>query len=103
MRGTTNAVPAASGGLKVIASGDYLASTPGITINFGTQAKYVLVCYLGSAPFGEPNAVLLSSEYSSSVYTNGCQVSLSNGGGTLNGTVSSSSNLNGHLVYLALG
>ena len=98
MNGATNAAPAAGGGLKVIASGDYELSGGSESVTFSSAPSVVIVTVSASTPFGTPDTAVLYSGYATTCSLQGVQTSLSgNRLSLLNADAGQ------HATYLALG
>ena len=63
MRGTTNAVPAAAGGLKGIASGQLSAASSATTVTLPQPAQLVIVCAHSSEDVGNSAVIVRGGRF----------------------------------------
>ena len=64
MNGGTNAVPAASGGLKVIASGQLSAASSATTVTLPQPAQLVIVCAYSAEDVGNSAVIVRGGRFS---------------------------------------
>ena len=72
MRGSTNAVPAAGGGLKVIASGQLAGASSATTVTLPQPAQLVIVCAYSAEDVGNSAVIVRGGSFSDYIMmTNG--------------------------------